>query len=63
MRLFLDGRFVDQHDRNVVLDRIDALARAAFERRAVLDERHRRLAMGTGKNVEQFLINRHTSNI
>ena len=35
----LDGGFVDQHHRDVVLDRVDALAGGALERRAVLDER------------------------
>ena len=58
-----DCRFVDQHHRNVVFDRIDALAGGALERRAVLDERHRRLAVGAGENLEQFWIDRHGGNI
>ena len=59
MSLFFYGGFINQHDRNVVLNRIHALARRALERRAVLDERHGRLAVGTRENLEKLGIDRH----
>lgn len=52
-------RLVQQHDRNIVLDGVDALALGALERRPVLDEVDLRLAVGTGKYLEQFRIHRH----
>ena len=61
--VILDRRFVDQHHRDVVLDGIDALARGALERGAVLDERDRRLAVRTGENFEQFRVDGHAGNI
>src|SRR5690349_14122455 len=51
--------FVDEHDRDVVLDRIDAFAGRTLERGSVLDERHRRLAIRAGENLEQFGIDGH----
>jgi hypothetical protein len=57
--LRLDGGFIDQHDRDVVLNRVDAVTGRAFEGRAVLDEVYRRFAVGTGENLEQFRVNGH----
>src|SRR5207245_10730185 len=57
--LFLYGGFVNQHDGDVVLNRVHALARRAFERGAVLDERDGRLAVGAGENLEELGIDRH----
>jgi hypothetical protein len=54
-----DGRLVQQHDGDVVLDRVDALALSALERGAVLDELDLRLAVRAGENLEQFRVNRH----
>ena len=58
-----DGRFIDQHDRNVVLDRIHTFARGALQRSSVFDERDRRLAVRTGENFEQFRVDGHAGNI
>ena len=54
--LELDRGFVDEHDRDVVLDRIDALALRALERRAVLHEIDLRLAVRARQNLEQLRI-------
>lgn len=61
--LVLDARFVDQHDWNVVLDRIDALTGPALERRAVLHEGDGRFAARTRQNVEQIGVDRHDGTI
>jgi hypothetical protein len=55
----LDGSLVEEHDRDVVLDREDALAGVALERRAPLDELDLRLAVRAGEDIEQFLIYSH----
>jgi hypothetical protein len=55
--------FINQHDRNVVLDRVNPVAGHAFEGGAVLDERHRRFAGRTGENFEQFRVDSHAGNI
>src|SRR5262249_19051071 len=52
----LDGRLVDQHDGNVVLDRVNALARRALEGGPVSDRRHGRLALRARENLEQLRI-------
>src|SRR5262249_58427554 len=57
--VFFDGGFVDEHDGNVVLDRIHTLARGTFERGSVLHERDRRFTVRAGENLEQLLIDRH----
>jgi hypothetical protein len=58
--LGVDGGLVDQHDRDVVLDRIDPAALVAFEALAVVDEPDGGLAVGTREDFEQFLVNWHT---
>src|SRR5438105_5052016 len=58
-----DGGFVDEHHRDVVLDWIDAMARAALERRPVLHQTDRRLTVRAGENLEQFWVDRHERNI
>src|SRR5687767_9557946 len=58
-RLRLDRRLVYQHNRDVVLDGIHTMARPALERRAVLDEGDRRLAVGAGEDFEQFCVDWH----
>src|SRR5205823_5417684 len=58
----LDGGFVDEHDRNVVLDRIHALTGRAFQCGPVLDQCHRCLAVGARENFEQLLIDGHVGN-
>src|SRR5688572_13779121 len=57
--LLLDGGLVDQHDGDVVLDRIHTMALSAFQRAAVLDEADRRFAVGTREDFQQFRIERH----
>src|SRR6185436_14369434 len=52
--LLFDRGFVDQHHRDVVLDRIDAVTRFALERLSVLHQRDRRLACRAGEYFEQF---------
>ena len=59
----VDGGLIDQHHRNVVLDRIRPPARVAAKTRAVLDEANRGLAHGTHEDIEQGLINGHDGNI
>ena len=54
--LRLYRRLVDQHDRDVVLDRIHALALSTFERRAVLDELDLGLAVRAGEYLDQELL-------
>ena len=61
--VLLDCGLIDKHDRNVVLDGIHALAGAALQRGAVVDERDRRFAVGTGENLEQFRVDGHARNI
>src|SRR5262245_65236437 len=55
----LDRGFVNEHYRNVVFDGVDALACGALERRAILDERDRRFAVGAGENLEQLGVHGH----
>src|SRR5262245_19682566 len=57
--LLLDRRFFDQHHWNVILDGIDAMASPALQRRAVLHERHRRLAVRTSQDLQQFRVDSH----
>ena len=54
-----DGRFLRKHDRDVLADRVDALALGAAQAGAVLDELHGRLAHGTGQDLEQVGMDRH----
>jgi hypothetical protein len=48
----LNLRFVNEHNRNVVFDRIDAMALAAFESLSIGRELHGRFAQGTNKNIQ-----------
>src|SRR4029079_13892670 len=50
--LLFDRGLVYQHHRDVVLDWIDAVTLLAFERRAVVHQLDRRLAVGTGEDFE-----------
>src|SRR5262245_9387653 len=54
-----DLRLVDEHDRNVVLDRVDALTGAALQACTVLDHRNRGLAVWARQNFKQFRVDRH----
>src|SRR3954462_12260555 len=55
----LDGRFVDEHDRDVIFNRIDALAGRALQRGAVLHDGDRRFTVRTGENLQQLGVDRH----
>ena len=57
--LVFDRGLVDQHDGNVIFDRIHTVARLAFQSRAVLHRRDRRFAVWTRENLEQFGVDRH----
>jgi hypothetical protein len=50
---------VDQHDRDVVLDAIDELARLADEPVLLRGELEVTLALGAGQNLKQFLADPH----
>src|SRR5260370_7021197 len=50
---------VDQHDRDVVLDRIEQFACPAHQAVLCFVKLDRPLAFGTGKNIEQVLTKRH----
>ena len=52
-----DDRFVNQHDGNVILDRIDAQAFAAFQSGPILFQDDGLLAQGAYKHVKQILRN------
>jgi tetratricopeptide (TPR) repeat protein len=54
-----DSRLVQQHDGNIILDPVDALALRTLERRPVLDEVHLRLALRAGEYFQQFRVDRH----
>ena len=58
-----DSGFIDEHHRDVVLDGVNPSAGAALERRAVLDQDHRRFAIRTGENFKQFWVDGHSWNI
>jgi hypothetical protein len=53
----LDDRFIHQHDRNVVADRVDAPALSTFETLAIGLEHDWLLANRADQNVEQLLGN------
>ena len=63
LRGALDRGFVDQHHRDVILDRIDAPALRALQRRAALDQLDLRLAVGARQNLEQFRVDGHMRTI
>ena len=58
-----DGRFVDQHYRNVILDRIDPAAPVALEAGAILDEADRSLAFRAYENLDKRWVNSHLETI
>src|SRR5215510_5892283 len=58
----LDGCFIDQHHRDVVFDRVDAVAGGTLQGRAIFDQMYWRFAVRTGENFEQFLVNGHARN-
>jgi hypothetical protein len=58
-KLRFDGGLVDEHHRNIVLDRIHPVALIALERRVILYEFDGRFAARTGENREQFGIDGH----
>ncbi len=51
--LRLDGRFVDQHNWNVVLHRVDAMTRGALQGLGILAVVERLLAGGANKDFEK----------
>ena len=53
-----DRRLVDEHDRNVVLDRVDPVTGVALEPRAVVHEAHRSLALRTDEAGVLVLVHR-----
>src|SRR3954463_15891870 len=55
----LDGCFVDEHDRNVIFNRADALAGRALECGAVLHVCSRRFTVRTRENLQQLGVDRH----
>lgn len=55
----LDCCLFYQHHRNVVFNRVDAVALVAFEPGAVFDELDRGLAGRTGENLEQLRVDGH----
>ena len=59
----LNGCFVDQHDRNVILNRIHPVARAALQRSAALHQLDGSLAVGTRQNFEQLGVDGHARTI
>ena len=61
--VLLNCCLVNEHDWNVVFDRIHTLTSTALQRRAVVDERDRCFAVGTGENLEQFRVDGHAGNI
>ncbi len=57
MILGFDGRFLNQHDRDIPLgDRISSVAGSADEASSVRGGNHLRLADGTGQDLEQLGI-------
>lgn len=63
MESVLDRRLVNEHDRDVILDQVNALARSALQCGAVVDQGDRRLAVGARQNVKEFRIDSHVGNI
>src|SRR5580658_9123060 len=60
--LKFDRGLVDQHDRNVVLHRVDAMALGTLQALRVLAILERLLAGGTNQNFQQIFSN-HDANI
>ena len=51
--------FVDEHHRNIVLDRVDAVALAALQALAVRRDLDGGLVQRANENIKQFLANSH----
>jgi hypothetical protein len=56
----LNLRFVDEHDRDIVFDRVDAMALTALESLPIRGKLHWGFAQWTNKNIQQFLTHCHT---
>jgi len=54
-----NGGLVDQHDRNVVLDAIDAVAAEALQALLIGGQSHFRLAQRAGEDLEELGVKRH----
>ena len=54
-----DGRFIHEHDGDVVFDRIHAAARVTAQTGAVLHEPNGCLALGTDEDLEQRGVDSH----
>jgi hypothetical protein len=52
--LGFDGRFLDQHDGNVILDRVEAVALSALQALGILAVVEGLLAGRTDENLEQI---------
>jgi hypothetical protein len=57
--LALDGCFIHEHHRYVILDGIDTMAFLALEARLIGLEMNRRFVEGANKNFQQFRTDRH----
>jgi len=55
----LDGGFVEEHDRYVILDWVDTFARGTFQARVVVHEHDRCLALRAGKDFKQGGVEAH----
>jgi hypothetical protein len=53
----IDDRLVDQHDRDVIPNRVDTATLGALQALSLIFEHQRFLASGTDKDVEQLLRN------
>jgi len=61
--MFFYCGLVDQHDRDIVVDRVAAMTLVAPERGTVLHEPHGRLAFRTHQNLEERRIDSHVTNL
>ena len=57
--LVFNLRFAEQHDGNVVAYRKYAMALAALQPLPAVHDLHRRLALGTNENLQQFRVHGH----
>ena len=60
---FFDRGFVDEHNGNVVANRINAFALDAFQRAAVRFHFYFCFASRTGENFQEFLTNCHGNDL
>lgn len=59
LTLLLDFGFIDEHDRDVIAHRVNAMALDALQTAAVFFEYHLAFTEWTNKNVQQFLADWH----